>query len=172
MSRALNSIPEIEIGWAEAGYDTLVAGAHPQEIFVEYATGSGARTHDWLTGYPIAPGDWIYVATVGGGGIWQAQLWWNNQWNVIRSVSFDLPTPAPREEAFGEVLSPSGLTFNASGTLDQVQVATAPGVWAQWNTALQPTDKVSCPPYAVNYGADYYWFQFYKSANVPAPCSP
>lgn len=73
------NISWLEAGWAEPGW----AGNGRQLI---YTYNTNTKTWQFYDQYQIRPGDqlWFDIHT-DGNNVWQAWLWWNNQWNLLTS---------------------------------------------------------------------------------------
>lgn len=148
--------------WIEAGFIERASDANDVQWIYQYDT--EIDRIQTFPQYPITSEMWLWFDLVYAGqqdGRYQAWLWWNGSWNLLREAVLYLGYT--KIEAFGEVAVESGgFPFDAGTSFYGAELQGPWSLnWTPWTTSY-PTLEVVNAPYAVNWRDRYQFFDFYK----------
>lgn len=169
MAKSCDSSRWIEVGWAEVSWRS-----DAQYIYV-YNT----VTNTWLfyDQYPISSGSRIYVSLVHvGGGVWQAQLWWNGVWQTLASANPGTGIGCGNEQYVEPYKASSNFSFptitTGDGTATGMRLARASdAVWVNWSSSIATFENNASADgfYNTTWNTKYYAWQV--RANRPPVAS-
>lgn len=149
--------------WIEAGWVELQNQPDKQYIYWSDSTKGGVP--QLRTDLPISPGQTIRVRLqfINATQRWQAHLWWNNQWMLLREVYLSgLAGPAPVPQQMVELYIPDGNHWGLPNTWYTNVYVKFGDTWNVWGDQYRPytnTEFETDPPYDVHtFNYFYNWY--------------